>query len=208
VLLAASDLTAAASDLQARYGLASLEGGRHAGWGTANRIVPLGETYLELVSVVDEAEAATSSFGSWVSRALPALAKPLGWAVRTQELDDVGSRLGIPVVAKSRATADGRVLRWRVAGIEQATAEPSLPFFIEWARDAPFPGSQDAAYGAGGIRIAELQLSGDADRLAGWLGEHDLPVSIVAGDPAVVGATLRAGENELHIVEAGRGSST
>ena len=66
-----ADLAAAAEEIEARHGLASIEGGRHPGWGTANRIVPLGEAYLELVAVVDEAEAAQSPFGRWVGRRVP-----------------------------------------------------------------------------------------------------------------------------------------
>jgi hypothetical protein len=54
VLIAVIDLDAAASAFAADHGLDSVTGGRHPGWGTANRIVPLGETYLELVAVVDE----------------------------------------------------------------------------------------------------------------------------------------------------------
>jgi len=54
VLLAVADLEAAGREIEAWYGLTSIEGGRHPGWGTANRIVPLGETYLELITVVDE----------------------------------------------------------------------------------------------------------------------------------------------------------
>ena len=48
VLVAVDDLEAAAKEVEQRYGLASVEGGRHRGLGTANRIVPLGVTYLEL----------------------------------------------------------------------------------------------------------------------------------------------------------------
>ena len=75
VLIAVADLAAAARELEVRHGLASVEGGRHPGWGTANRIVPLGDTYLELIAVVDEAEAAESPFGRWVAAAQPG---PLG----------------------------------------------------------------------------------------------------------------------------------
>ncbi len=53
ILIAVTDLAAAAEELEARYGLASVAGGRHPSWGTANRIVPLAETYLELVAVID-----------------------------------------------------------------------------------------------------------------------------------------------------------
>ena len=41
VLIAVAELEAAAREIEGRYGLTSVEGGRHAGWGTANRIVPL-----------------------------------------------------------------------------------------------------------------------------------------------------------------------
>ena len=68
MLLAVTDLRAAAWELQARWGLASVEGGRHPDWGTANRIVPLGASYLELVAVVDQQAAAGSSFGRRVAR--------------------------------------------------------------------------------------------------------------------------------------------
>src|SRR4051794_22384701 len=72
VLIAVTDLDAAGREFQSRYGLVSIAGGRHPGWGTANRIVPLGDTYLELVAAVDAAEAAGSPFGRWVAAAPPA----------------------------------------------------------------------------------------------------------------------------------------
>jgi Glyoxalase-like domain len=53
VLIAVANLNGAARDLESRHGLASVEGGRHAGWGTATRIVPLGETYLEVIWALD-----------------------------------------------------------------------------------------------------------------------------------------------------------
>src|SRR6266545_7294966 len=161
VLIAVADLAAAAREIEARHGLASIEGGRHPGWGTANRIVQLGEAYLELVTVVDVTEAAQSPFGRWVAGAHPRLAKLLGWAVRTNKLDDVARRLGLTLRAGSRATRDGQLLRWRLAGIEQAAAEPSLPFFIEWGHGTPLPGRAPAAHAAGAVQIAELQLNGD-----------------------------------------------
>jgi hypothetical protein len=66
VLLAVTDLAAAGRELQARYGLASVEGGRHPDWGTANRIVPLGDSYLELIAVVDQAATADCLAGRCV----------------------------------------------------------------------------------------------------------------------------------------------
>jgi len=135
-----ADLASAARELETAHGLASVEGGRHPGWGTANRIVPLGGTYLELIAVVDASEAELTPFGRWVAASSPATTRPLGWAVRTDRLDDVTQRLGVAVGAGTRVDASGRLLTWRLAGVEQAVAEPSLPFFIEWGRETPFPG--------------------------------------------------------------------
>jgi glyoxalase-like protein len=138
VLIAVDDLDAAAQEVERRHGLVSVEGGRHQGLGTANRIVPLGETYLELVAVVDEAEAAESGFGSWVAGgALPRL---LGWCVRTDELDEVAGRLKLTITDGARARPEGTMLRWRIAGLERSAEEPSLPFFIEWGAGTPYPG--------------------------------------------------------------------
>jgi Glyoxalase-like domain len=197
VLIAVADLAAAGREMEARHGLASVEGGRHPGWGTANRIVPLGAAYLELVAVVDEAEAAQSAFGSWVARTSPGLAKPLGWAVRTNELDEVARRLGLVVTAGSRVTRGGQLLRWRLAGIEQAAAEPSIPFFIEWGPGTPFPGEAPASHRAPGVQITKLQLAGDADRLAAWLGAHRLPTSVHPGTPAVTSIILTGATGEI-----------
>ena len=197
MLIVVSDLAAAAREIEARHGLASIEGGRHPGWGTANRIIPLGESYLELLTVVDESEAAQSPFGRWVGAVHPKLAQPLGWAVRTHQLDDVARRLGLTVDAGSRTGRDGKLVRWRLAGIEQASAEPTLPFFIEWANGASLPGRTPATHRAGALQIAKVQLNGDADRLTGWLGGHRLPIAVRPGAPAVASILLRGAAGEI-----------
>jgi hypothetical protein len=197
VLIAVGDLAGAAREIEARHGLASIEGGRHPGWGTANWIVPLGDAYLELVAVVDAVEAAQSPFGSWVAQASPARLEPLGWAVRTNELDEVARRLGLVVSAGSRAARGGRLLRWRLAGIEQAAAEPSLPFFIEWEHGTPHPGCTPGPHRAAGVQIAKLELAGDADRLAAWLGAHRLPVIVHPGTPALEHIVLTGATGEI-----------
>jgi len=189
-----ADIRGAARAIEARHGLASVEGGRHPGWGTANRIVPLGDAYLELVAVADDAEAAQSPFGRWVAGARPGL---LGWAVRTRDLDAVARRLGLTVTPGSRATRGGRILRWRLAGIEQAAAEPALPFFIEWGAGTPLPGRSAADHAAGRATIERLDLDGDADRLAAWLGGHELPIAVRAGPPAVTRVALAGAGGEI-----------
>jgi len=104
---------------------------------------------------------------------------PLGWAVRTDRLDEVAARLHLTVSAGSRVRRDGGLIQWRLAGVEQAAAEPSLPFFIEWAPGTTLPG-----HGHEG-RIDALELVGDAERLREWLGDHHLPITVRSGAPAV-----------------------
>jgi Glyoxalase-like domain len=151
--------------------------------------VPLGATYLELIAVADAAEAAASPFGCWVAAAGPS-GSPLGWAVRTDALDGVAERLGLTVRDGSRVAPDGTLLRWRTAGLEQAAAEPCLPFFIEWAEGTPLPGRAAVSHPAGPVRITELMLVGDPDRIAAWLDGHALPIGVRPGVPMLASVAL------------------
>ncbi len=196
-----ADLASAGRELETLHGLASIAGGRHPGWGTANRIVPLGESYLELIAVVDDAEAAAGPFGRWVAAASSATLRLLGWAVRTDQLDEVARRLGLTVGAGSRAGSAGGLLSWRSAGVEQAAAEHSLPFFIEWGAGTPFPGRAPVSHAAGSVRLSSLRLRGDADRLAAWLGDHRLPITVGAGAPAVSSIVLTGDDGETVLGE-------
>jgi hypothetical protein len=205
-LIAVTDLAVAARELEGRCGLASVEGGRHPDWGTANRIVPLGTSYLELIAVVDRAAAAGSGVGRWVASGASDLGRPLGWAVRTDRLDDVARRLGLTVRGGSRMTPSGELLRWRSVGIDQAAAEPSLPFFIEWAAGVRLPGTTVVAHPAAPAAISRLLLEGDPDRLAAWLGNHALPTAVRAGRPTVAAVVLSTARGEV-VLGAEQGQS-
>ena len=61
--IAVADLEEAAQHYEKELGLTALTGGHHPGRGTANRIIPLGNCYLELIAVVD-AEMASRIPGS------------------------------------------------------------------------------------------------------------------------------------------------
>ena len=195
VLVVVDDLAAAGAMVEARHGLASIDGGSHPAWGTANRIVPLGDAYLELVSVIDPDVAARSTFGRWVAAAMPR--EPLGWAVRTDALDEIAARLGLPISEGSRATPGGEILHWRSAGLDVAATEPGLPFFIEWGDGVHLPGSAAARHPSGDVRVRRLSLSVDAARLASWLGQNDLPVSATSSGPGVVSIVLARGDEEF-----------
>jgi len=114
--------------------------------------------------------------------------RPLGWAVRTDDLDSVAARLGLTPAEGSRVAPDGTQLRWRYAGADEAIARPPLPFFIEWDPDTVVPGR---AAGGRPHRLVELRLTGDRDVLRRWLGQDDLPLRVGEGRPAVKGVVLR-----------------
>jgi hypothetical protein len=111
--------------------------------------------------------------------------RPIGWVVRTSQLDEVARRLNLPIHAGSRTAPGGTEVRWRTAGIDQAAAEPSLPFFIEWDAQTQHPGRANIRHRGGDVRIDQLALSGDPVRLAVWLGDHQLPIVVREGKPAV-----------------------
>jgi len=195
VLIPLADLSRAVSEFEGRYGLVSAEGGRHADWGTANRIVPLGDSYLELVAVVDPAEASQSAFGQWVANARAG--HPLGWAVRTDNLDAVAGRLDLSVGSGSRFTATGELLRWRIAGVERAMAEPWIPFFVEWAAGSRLPGRLDVAHPAGAAGIERLIIAGEPKTLSAWLDGRRLPVTLTDGGGGVIGVVLSTRSGEI-----------
>jgi hypothetical protein len=200
VIYAVDDLDAAGEALFEREGLASVPGGRHEGWGTQNRIVPLGESYLELIAVADGDEARGSAFGLAVLRALREKRPLVGWVVATDDIDAVAARLELEVDEKSRDASDGSTLRWRLAGLERAMKTGALPFFVQW--DVPrdrHPGAAEVRHETDPQGIAWVEVSTDEpDELKEWLGEEaDLPVRVSDGHPAPAAAAIATSGAEI-----------
>ena len=187
ILLAVRDLDDAAELLERAYGLTSYAGGVHPQWGTANRIVPLGDSYLELIAVVDEQTAAATDVGRFVMNGATAQGAPIGWAVRPDDLDATARRLGLTARDGSRARTDGTILRWRMAGIERAVDEPQLPWLIEWTDGASYPGRAETPVDA---KVERIELEGDAETLDAWLGPHALPLELREGDAGITAVVL------------------
>ena len=175
VIYAAADLDAAAERVERELGL-KVEGGRHDGRGTQNRVVPLGGGYLELLAVTDRAQASGSDVGrALLDRLRTAGDGLLGWVVGVDDIEPVASRLGTQVTTIRRAD-----LSARLTGIAEAMRSPYLPFFL--SRD---PGSPDPGAGTGAGGISWVEVAGDAGRLKDWLGGADLPVRVVDGPAGV-----------------------
>ena len=81
--------------------------------------------------------------------------------------------------------------------MDQAAAEPSLPFFIEWAAGVRLPGATAVTHPAAPAAISKLYVEGDPDRLAAWLGNHALPIVVRTGRPAVTAIVLATATGEI-----------
>lgn len=135
VIVAVDDLAASAQMMLAAHGLAAVPGGRHAGHGTGNRIVPLGPNYLELMAVIDPVEAAGSPLGRWVLETATADLAPAAVCLRTDDIRPIAAALGEDPEPMSRQRPDGSTLDWLLAGLPGMLGPERLPFFIEWHCD-------------------------------------------------------------------------
>jgi hypothetical protein len=198
VLFAVRDFGEATARLKAYHGLGAVEGGRHSGWGTANWIVPLGASYLELIGVVDPALATGNPFGRRVQQVVAAGGGPFGWCVTPADFDATVARLGLAAGTGSRRRPDGVTLSWRMAGLDVAFADPSRPFFLAW--DVPpeqHPGRAAAEHHVRPDGIAWVEVAGDETAVRSWLGDPDLPVRVRAGWPAVLAVGIATSSGEI-----------
>jgi catechol 2,3-dioxygenase-like lactoylglutathione lyase family enzyme len=200
VVYAVPDLDEAAIRFRESFGLDSTEGGRHERWGTANRIVPLGDQYLELVAAVDARIAAQTPFGMGV---LERAAGGGGWftiAAVADDLDAVASRLGIEVDSGSRTRPDGKTVRWRMAALDDPRREPWMPFFLIWDVGGNLhPGRARAGHGVRANGIAWVEVGGDSERLHAWLGGDELPIRVGEGEPGIHRVAISIADGELVI---------
>ncbi|WP_028643439.1 VOC family protein [Nocardioides sp. URHA0020] len=190
-------LASTAQRLGGLLGKEFVDGGVHPRFGTRNMILPLaGDTYLEIVEVLDHPASDKAPFGQAV-RARSALGGGwLGWVVAVKDISVVESRLGREAAIGSRHRPDGEALRWKQIGVSGLMADPQLPFFIEWESPAemhPSTGADDS------FSLACLEIAGDPQRVSEWLGEsvesplEDVKVEWVApnGTPGILAAQFQ-----------------
>jgi hypothetical protein len=198
VLFAVRDFAETTARLSAESGLGAVEGGRHTGWGTANWIVPLGTSYLELIGVVDPALATGHTFGRRVQQVIADGGGPFAWCVTPDDFDATVDRLGLEAGSGSRKRPDGVTVSWRMAGLDIALVDPSRPFFLAWdVAPQDHPGRAVAAHRVQPDGIAWVEVQGDETAIRAWLGDDDLPVRVQTGPPAVLAIGVAAQEGEI-----------
>ena len=206
VILGVRDLDAATRRME-DLGFSVLDGGVHPGLGTANRIIPLGRQYLELLGVVDEALARQQ----WYGRAL--LARIVGgdrlvrWSLRTDRIEEVAGGLGLVPERRRRIWPDGRLLTWRAAGLREAAEASWPPFFMQWDDPADFPGALPVRHPNGASGIAWLEVATpDPARLERLRAGGEAPVRLIAGPPGLGRVAVATREGAI-VIGGGAGTS-
>jgi len=206
IVLAVQDPDGAVASLKEALGLRASEGGRHDRLGTFNRLVWLGDSYLELIGVFDASLAADSWLGRPVLATLETGGGLATWAVAVDDLDaelrwtkpDGG--LTAPI-AGERRRPDGGVVRWRLA--HPSSLSPTSPFLIqhdttsaEWTPADRRTRAAETHPVGGRVRLASMEVRAEvpaasAARLRSMLGTTAEPEGRRAVRVAIGGHIVR-----------------
>ena len=197
VLYGVQDLDLAAGRLEADHGLVAAGGGSHGELGTANRLIPLGDQYLELITVADPASQHPLAvvLGAWIAEG----DRFFSMAIEVDDVEATADRLGSSVLDGTRTGPDNASVTFRLAGFETALAE-QVPFFIEWGEGRehrlPAPG---AAANPNAHGVAWVELGGDVERVRAWLGGDVEGVRLVGGEPGIRAMAVATNDGEVVI---------
>jgi glyoxalase-like protein len=185
----ADGIAAAAQRLGSALGAGFTDGGMHPSFGTRNFILPLtGGVYLEVVGALEHPASDKAPFGQAVRQRTARGGGWLAWVVAVDDIEPVEQRLGRRSVEGHRRRPDGVELRWRQVGVLDVLDDPALPFFIQWADPES---SHPAAVPTAAATIQAVEICGDPDTVAQWLGgpldSREIDVRWVHGErPGVV----------------------
>jgi catechol 2,3-dioxygenase-like lactoylglutathione lyase family enzyme len=132
IIIGVHNLDQAATQFSQKLGLAVSGGGVHPTGGTANRIIVIGDTYLELMAIYNPEEAQQSL--------LDRLANHEGYLNFVLASNDIEAdsttmiRRGIQILGPtpgSLRAADGRTRGWSRTNIERSDLAQRYPFIIQ-----------------------------------------------------------------------------
>ena len=181
IIYADPDLERGVAAFASDYGVEPVPGGRHAGFGTRNALLGLGDAYLEIMGIdCEQAVPAAKRFFGLHAQAAPRYAawcaranRPLAETVRIARKQ--GLDLG-EILSMSREQPDGTTLAWTLTS-PFAQRDTVLPFYIDWG-GAANPASSLPPQ----LRLASLTLvHPDATRIHAILralGEDQVSVEL------------------------------
>lgn len=132
IIIGVNDLELATTIFSQKLGLTASGGGIHPSGGTANRIIVIGDTYLELITVRAPGEAQQSM--------LDRLAKREGYLNFVLSSNDIEAESkamrsrGVSIIGPKEGqlrSADGRTRRWSRIDVERPDMVQPYPFLIQ-----------------------------------------------------------------------------
>lgn len=132
IIIGVNDLAGAEVVFDQNLGLAVSGGGIHPTGGTANRVIVIGDTYIELITVYEPREAQQSI--------LDRLAKGdgyLNFALSSNDIAADGAAMtqrSVPVIGPTPGqltSPDGRARRWSRVDVERRDLTQRYPFVIQ-----------------------------------------------------------------------------
>jgi hypothetical protein len=171
LVIAVPDLDLAAERCRTELGLDAVGGGVHPGLGTANRLVWLGDSFLELIAIADRDKAAESWLGAPTLRLIDEQGG--GFVTYALASDDVESDVArlwsgrsalVGPLPGERRRADGEVVRWMLA-VPPVVGPTAPPFLIEHDEEGAEWRPADRAGRArlghpigGGVRLRSVKI--------------------------------------------------
>jgi hypothetical protein len=191
VLIAVGDLDAASERLWREHGLACAAGGHHLDMGTANRLVPLGSAYLELIVVESDADDLPNPYFRDRVRAVRETGpRPFAYVLRGSDdgdFDTTARELGQQPISISRSRPNGSPLTYRMLDMFEALQDATVPGVIEW-QPGDNPSHIPVQHAVSAVGIAELEVRCPDAELPSWVHPHPgLPLHPVDADPHGLG---------------------
>jgi hypothetical protein len=118
------------------------------------------------------------------------------WAIEPADLDAVAARLGL-----EPRPGDAGPARWRIVG----KIERARPFFVEFDLDRTTREREwRGAYRAAGHSSAPgaftfVEVGGEEPELRSWIGDVDVPIRFVKGDPGIRAAGIETAAGEIRL---------
>ena len=132
IIIGVHNLEQAATQFSQKLGLAVSGGGIHPTGGTANRIIVIGETYLELIAIYKPEEAQQSILDRLAIRE-----GYLNFVLASNDIETDSKAMlqsGVPIlgpISGSLRAADGRTRGWSRIDVERPDLTQRYPFIIQ-----------------------------------------------------------------------------
>jgi hypothetical protein len=202
--LLVADLDEAERRLRREFGFGAVALGRFTEFpDVVNRIVPMRDCYLELLSVMDRGEDTSEAARFWLQRLGADGEHVAGWAVRTDRLEEAAAGLGLEIEGPERQTIDGEDFEVRWSVLWPYEDPPHVPFLIQYEDFARFRNlldrkTADAGHRRSPIAVSGVRAGGDPEKVRARIGSRAWfhPVS---GPERVVALKIATAEDSVDL---------